>query len=79
MNRIVRISRPALNLAALSVLRSSLTAVRCAATLLVTGAATERDRGLGVAMLNAIGTAEDAVRRLNGTSPPGGLEDTRLN
>lgn len=54
--------------AALASVRHSLAALRCAATLLVVGASTERDRGLGTAMLQELATAERALRRATG--PP---------
>lgn len=47
--------------AAAAQLAHSLRAVRCAATLLVVGAQSERDRGLATAMLREIKAAERAA------------------
>ncbi len=54
--------------AAAAQLANSLNAVRCAATLLVVGARSERDRGLGTAMLREIREAERAARAALGRS-----------
>jgi len=55
--------------AAAARLSAALSAVRCAATLLVVGAANERDRGVGVAILSAVRTAREAASRLRAASP----------
>lgn len=67
------LGRTAKQHAALAALRGALSAVRCAATLLVTGAQQDRDRGLGLAILQALNSADSAIRRLE----PG--PDPRLN
>jgi hypothetical protein len=77
MNRFAASERR--NLAALNALKYALSAVRCAATLLATGATMERDRGLGLAILKAVNAAETAVRRIAASPFGSDGKDPRLN
>ena len=63
---------PTRHAAAVDCLWSSLRAVQSAASLLVLGAATERDRGLGVAILRELQSAERSLRavRSEGSGQP---------
>ena len=57
--------------AAVAALRHSLAALRCAATLLVVGAGSDRDRGLGTAILQELNAAERALNRAVKPADPG--------